>query len=169
MATSASALRYRLHPTTLLLSVALYAMVWWILAGDYPRSWLWGIPACVAAALLNPIPAPHRVLARTGALLRFIPVFVAFSITSAVDVSWRALHPRCPLQPVLVDYPWRLPPGPARIFLASLVNLMPGTLGLRIGREALTLHILRRPRATLDGVRRFEAHAAALFGVALDG
>lgn len=144
-----------------------YAAIWAILTDGDAASWLWGVPAIIAAALCNPFQDDASRPWRPGRLPRFVPVFIWFSLRSAVDVAWRALQLRRPLQPTLVDYFWRLPPGRARIFLANLINLMPGTLCVRISDRALTVHILDNPPRALSGLRRLEGHVARLFGLTI--
>lgn len=147
----------------LITRLAVCAGLWWVLTDGELGSWLWGLPAVLGAVLFNPFHDPTLRSWRPVGVLRFIPVFLWFSLRSALDVAWRAMHPERPLAPTLVDYPWRLPAGRARIFLANLINLMPGTLCVRIGDRALTVHILANPDATLAGLQRLEHHVAGLF------
>lgn len=145
------------------------AAIWWVLTGGDGTAWLWGLPAIVAAVCLNPFPPAARWRWRVAQVPIFAAVFVRLSLLGAFDVGWRALHPRCPLRPVLVEYLVRLPAGPARLFLAHIINLMPGTLCVRIAGEGLTVHVLANPERVVAGLQVLEAHVARLFGVTLDG
>lgn len=153
----------RARTVMFVLRLATYAGGWWILSGGDVASWWWGVPAVLAAALFNPFPLGWTGGWRLSGLLAFLPVFLWFSLRSALDVAWRAVHPRRPLEPALVDYPWALPPGTPRQLFANLVNLMPGTLCVRISDQAITLHILGHPRRTQAGLQRLEAHVARMF------
>lgn len=143
--------------------VVAYAGGWWVLSGGDPASWWWGAPAVMAAALFNPFPLGWTGGWRLPGVIAFVPVFLWFSLRSALDVAWRAMHPRRPLEPALVDYPWALPPGTPRLMFANLVNLMPGTLCVRISEQAITLHILGRPGRTQATLQRLERHVARMF------
>ena len=148
------------------LSVA--ALVWWILVDGSGAAWLWGLPVIAVAALANPwLPpgAPWRW--SPWGLLRIIPLFLWFSLRSGIEIGWLALHPRSRLSPALMDYRWRLPPGPTRLFLAGIINLVPGTRSLRIRDEALTIHVLNEPERAQRFVMAMERRVAALFSVSI--
>ncbi|WP_018953584.1 Na+/H+ antiporter subunit E [Thioalkalivibrio sulfidiphilus] len=144
--------------------LTVYAFLWWVLSGGSAASWAWGLPAILLAALFNPFPPERGVIWHPTALLAFVPVFVVFSLRGALDVAWRALHPRRPLLPTLVDYPWALlPPGRGRVFLANLINLMPGTLCVRITEHSMTVHVLSHPARTMAALQRLEGVVYRLF------
>jgi multicomponent Na+:H+ antiporter subunit E len=155
------------HGIGLAARLVAYAAIWSILTAGNLTSWLWGAPAIIAAAAFNPFRGDASWTWHPSRLPRFVPVFIWFSLRSAVDVAWRALQPRRPLQPTLVDYFWRLPPGRSRIFLANLINLMPGTLCVHIADRALTVHLLDSSSGALAGLRHLEGHVARLFGLTI--
>ena len=154
--------RGREETVGLVLRLAGYAVIWWILTGG-EGGWLWGLPAVFAAALFNPFPSPASWHWRLRGVLAFVPVFVWLSLCSAADVAARAVHPRRPLTPVLVVFLWRLPTRRGRVFFANLVNLMPGTLCVGFTRKGMTLHILGEPGLTLARLGRLERVVAKLF------
>lgn len=139
-----------------------YAALWWIISGG-DGGWLWGIPAVLIAALFNPFPGSERWHWRLRGLLVFVPVFVWLSLRSAFDVAWRALHPARPLDPALIDVAWSLDSWHARLFFANLINLMPGTLCVRITEQGMTVHCLGRTEQTLAGLQRLETVIGNLF------
>lgn len=144
------------------LRILAYAGIWWILtAGE--GGWLWGLPAVVAAALFNPFPTTERWRWRLRGVLVFVPVFAWLSLRSAADVAARALRPSRPLNPALVDFVWHVEGGHARVFFANLINLMPGTLCVRITDQGMTVHILGDPTRVMAGLARLERVVAALF------
>jgi len=143
------------------LRLGAYCALWWILSGG-DGGWLWGLPAVAAAALFNPFPRGARWRMRWLELLVFIPVFCWLSMRSALDVAWRAVHPHCPLDPVLVDYPWHLPDDGRRVFLANLLNLMPGTLCARISERSMTVHIIGDAADRLESIARLESRIGRL-------
>ncbi len=144
------------------LRILAYAGIWWIITGG-EGGWLWGLPAVLVAALFNPFPTTERWRWRLRGVLAFVPVFAWLSLRSAVDVAWRAVHPSRPLHPALVDYAWNVEGGHARVFLANLINLMPGTLCVRFTEQGMTVHILGDPARTIAGLERLEAVVGRLF------
>jgi len=144
------------------LRILTYAGIWWIITGG-EGGWLWGVPAVLIAALFNPFPTSERWRWRLRGVLVFLPVFMWLSLRSAADVAWRAVHPSRPLNPALVDFIWHLEGGHARVFLANLINLMPGTLCVSITENGMTVHVLGDPVRTMDGLERLETMVGDLF------
>ncbi len=159
-----SFLRRRTRGVGVFERIVAYAILWWILTEGDVRSLAFGIPAIAAAALINPFaPGGPRAwrLARGGP---FFAVFAWLSVRSAVDVAARVIRPARPIDPAVVDYPWRLQSGSARQFMANLINLMPGTLTIDPGEQLLVLHVLGGKERALSGIRRLEERVAGLFG-----
>lgn len=149
-----------------LLRVALFSLLWWVLTGGERSSWLIGVPAVLAASLvtvgLGPLP---RSRVHVLGLARFLPFFIWRTLLGSADVAWRALHPRLPISPSLEIYPLRLPAeGPARVFFANAVNLVPGTLCAELHEQSVTVHVLNGGRRALDKLEELEVLVAALFG-----
>ncbi|MDP1647453.1 MAG: Na+/H+ antiporter subunit E [Rubrivivax sp.] len=142
------------------------ALLWWALAGG--GAWAFGaavIVLAVAASLaLQPTP---RVRISLPALFPFLTFFALRSVHAGFDVARRALSPRLPIAPSLVDLRLRLPPGPSRVFLADIMSLLPGTLSADLVDDRLRLHVLDTRLPTEQGLRAAEAVVAALFGQTL--
>jgi len=157
----------QVHGRGSLIRVACFASLWWMLTAGDPRSWIIGVPAVLAATAASMALSP-RVPWRIDALAlaSFIPYFTWRSMAGSVDVAWRALHPRLPISPTLEQYPLRLPPhGPARVFFADVVSLLPGTLSASLNHESMTIHILNPdPDDAFFDLTRLEAKVGALFG-----
>jgi multicomponent Na+:H+ antiporter subunit E len=149
---------------------ALFALLWWTLTGGDSRSWLIGVPvvlaAAVAAVMLNPV---SRWQLSPAGLAGFVPHFLWRSIVGSFDVARRAFHPSLPISPALTRYPLGLPAdGPARVFFAGIVNLLPGTLSAEFHDDAMTIHLLNgESPAALADLRRLEQKVGALFGLQL--
>lgn len=145
-----------------------YGLVWWALAGGDPWSWVVGVPAVVAAALLNLSLAPPRAAAGSVAgCARFLPFFLWQSLRGGLDVALRAFAPALPLQPGFVHYPWRLPEGPARVLFANAVSLAPGTLSALVEDDSLTVHVLDLGRPIGKHLAALEVRVAGVFGLGL--
>jgi len=146
----------------------IFALLWGTLTDGNLSAWTVGIPVIAAATLLSMKLLPHyRWRWRFLALLRFIPFFLRRSLSGSVDVAWRALSPRLPLNPRFLEYDLRLPHGPAPVFFVNVVSLLPGTVGVEIQKERLIVHALDGDAAILDELRAIEEAIAALFGATL--
>lgn len=140
---------------------ALLAAFWLVLTSGDPSGWAVGVItagiACVLSLRLLP-PAPRAVsLARVIGLL---PGFLFRSLTGGLDVAWRAVHPRMPLDPGWIKYRLRLPAGPARVALGSEVSLMPGALAAGSGGGELYIHCLDRGQPAEAMLREEERRIA---------
>ena len=146
------------------------ALLWWLLTGGEPASWVIGAPAVLAAAAASLAMRPAASSRpRLAGLARFVPFFVWRSLTGSLDVAWRALQPRLPITPTLEQYVLRLPPeGRSRVFFASVLNLLPGTLSAELGDHQITVHVLNDGATALLRLRELEDRVADLFGCELD-
>jgi multicomponent Na+:H+ antiporter subunit E len=90
-------------------------------------------------------------------------------MAGSVDVAWRALHPRLPISPSLEEYALHLPSeGPARVFFANIVSLLPGTLSTELRNGSMMIHVLStEPVDAVTELRRLERKVGALFGLEL--
>ena len=143
-------------------------LIWWILMDGAWHFMLPGMPMIFLVALISPYlgqASPWRW--SFPAMLRITPFFLWFSVRSGVQVACLALRRLRFLTPEVVEYSWRLPPGPARLFLASIINLVPGTLSLQIRDEALNIHFLHDARGNMSSVLVLEEMVGALFRVPL--
>lgn len=144
----------------------LFAVIWWILTDGAILSWWIGVPAVLlaviaSAGLLPSVPFVWHEL------LRFAPFFLLRSLLGGADVAWRALHPRMPISPALIEYPLRLPAGLPRVFMANTVSLLPGTLSAALDLSVLKVHVLDRRKDVLSELEAVEQGVARMFGVSL--
>jgi multicomponent Na+:H+ antiporter subunit E len=167
----------------------LFWALWWLLTDGHADALVFGL-CCAAVAALLPLPAAESdggaqagPVAGQGAdrrtdplgpsllptVLRLpllVPFFLWESLRGGADVALRALRPRLPLSPAIIQHRLRLPPGPAPVMMASLVSLMPGTLAIISGHR-LRVHVLDDGRDYRAELGRLEAKVARVFGVAL--
>ncbi len=106
-----------------------FIILWLALAGPAPADLPAGAIAAAAATWtsLRLLP-PGTWHFSPVALVRLALRFLRQSIVAGVDVAWRALHPRLPLQPGIIVYTSRLSPGPAQSAFCTLTSLLPGTV-----------------------------------------
>jgi multicomponent Na+:H+ antiporter subunit E len=170
MPESAAVKEKRRNGQRTILRLIFFGALWGVLTRGAGSSWIFGMPAILAAALLRFDRGPRITWRwRLKGALRFIPYFLWHSLRGGIDVSRRALHPRRPLDPALVFHPLRLPPGPARVFPANTFNLLPGTLSAELAQGWLTVHMLDARLTNVMELQRVEEQVAALFGVDLAG
>lgn len=145
---------------------ALFALVWLIVVeGELSSLWI-GVPAVLVTTMAS-IVLCSPVTLIWHELLRFVPFFLIHSLMGGVDVAWRAIHPRMPIAPHLVEYPIRLPPGLPRVFMANTVSLLPGTLSANLSSSYLEVHVLTDRKDAMSELRKLERRVAALFGAVL--
>ncbi len=149
------------------LRVLLLALLWLILTGgDTDNLWL-GALAILGGALVSLALLPDGGWRWTpSGIVRFLPFFLWQSLVGGMDVALRALRPDPPLNPDILEYEFRLPESPARVFMADAVSLLPGTLSTEIEGGHLRVHALSGPEA-LETLRELESKTAGLFGLEL--
>jgi len=133
---------------------AILALVWLVLAGPDPGSWVIGLPAVVLATwvsqrLVPPLPCRIRWLPA----LAFVRYFLVESVRGGLDVASRTLAPRLRIAPGEIQYQSTLPEGAFMLLFGACVSLLPGTLTARVEGHSLIVHALDLagdPRAQLE-------------------
>lgn len=145
----------------------LFAVIWWVLTNGINTSWWIGVPTVllsvfVSILLLKPA---HFIWHE---LLKFIPFFLIRSVIGGTDVAWRAIHPKMPIAPELIEYPMQLPTGLPRVFMASTINLLPGTLSATIEKNIMRVHVLDNQQNYIAEIQAVEQNMARIFDIPLD-
>ncbi|TVQ86738.1 MAG: cation transporter [Chromatiaceae bacterium] len=181
-------------PLSLPWRLLLLALLWSVIAGRDPLSWMIGLPTVVGAALMSwrldrtladgagqPLADtspgaeltldPDRAAApRSGSrlslpgLLRFLPFFVGQSVLGGVDVATRVMRPRVRVAPGLQIFPMRLRDPVAQIAFLNSISLLPGTLSADLHGCVITVHALDSSLDVAAQLRRLEHRVADLFG-----
>jgi len=143
-------------------------LLWWVLTGGRPSSWIIGVPT-IALALWVMSSAPQSPTWQISfvGLIRFIPYFLLQSVRGGIDVAHRAYSMSLPLDPQIIDFPLNLPAGRAQIFFLNSVSLLPGTLSANLVGTTLKVHVLDHkvdPR-----LNQLEFQVARLFKCPLRG
>lgn len=142
--------------------LALLALLWWMLGGGEAESWRWGVPAIIITALVMPIP---DLPLRPVAWLRLLPLALWLGLRGGIEVAWLACRPRMQLDTRVIEHRWqRLDDTSGRLFMATLINLLPGTLTVRIDSDRLQVHVLHYRHGIADRLQRLEGQIDALFG-----
>ena len=156
----------------LLLRALLLAVGWWVLADGSFYNWPVGLGVVVLATIATwrlspPAGAPQPSLSRAWAGVRLAAWFLWRSAVGGVDVARRALTRVPATDPEYVEHRFRLPPGNARVAVAFLSNLMPGSLSVQIG-DVLQIHSIAAELPTLEQVTELEERVATAAGQELD-
>lgn len=142
------------------------ALLWWALTeGDTYNLWFGlvvVIMATVGSIALQPVTGFRPwYLASVGVF------FVRESISGGIDVARRAFSPRMPIDPGFTEVTLRLPEGPARVFLANLLNITPGTVSVELLPGSLRIHMLDIEMPIEQKVREMEVLMGKLFALEL--
>ncbi len=139
------------------------ALLWWVLAEGSVDAWGVGavsVPLALVASLRLAPPGSGR-LSMAG-LLGFAGFFLVQSALGGAQVARRAFSPRMDLAPAFVDVHVTLPAGLPRVLLANTLNLLPGTLSVRLRGDRLRLHVLDVRLPIAAEVRQVEARIARM-------
>lgn len=143
---------------------AILVLVWWVLDG--PQNMVVGL---VAATLGSSLFAALRSKRSYSLQLLQLPQFVAYfifeSFRGGMDVALRALDPRLPIHPHLVDHPVGLPAGPARLLLISVISLLPGTLSADLADDGTVVRVHAINEDPEPAIVELEERIAKLFGL----
>lgn len=138
----------------LILQGLLLAAVWLLISGKFESDYLfWG---AVSTALV--LWFSHRLrriqlsVDESGGpshvILSRLVVYVLWllwqMVRSGVYVSYLVLHPRLPIEPVIVRFTSKQPNVIASVILGNSITLTPGTLTLIVSGNRFTVHALTR-------------------------
>lgn len=143
-------LRYR----GLVLQALLLAAVWLLISGKFEPDYLfWGAVSIALVLWLNhklrdiplsenePSGSSHIILSR---LILYLLWLLWQMVKSGIYVTYVVLHPRMPIDPVIVRFTSKQPNVIARVILGNSITLTPGTLTLSITGSRFTVHALTR-------------------------
>ncbi|WP_198265234.1 Na+/H+ antiporter subunit E [sulfur-oxidizing endosymbiont of Gigantopelta aegis] len=139
-----------------------FSFLWLILTEGVISSLLVGIPVVLLATWSSVLLLPPITLSLLG-ILKFIPFFLWHSLLGGVDTARRVLRFRMQISPGMHDYPWSLPPGMPRVFMANTVSLFPGTMSAELTEDYLRVHVLDDSSDFISELRAVEQSVAILF------
>jgi multicomponent Na+:H+ antiporter subunit E len=123
---------------------AIYFVLWLVLMPSLKLTDLvFGVLAAGGATWVSmSLLPPETGRLRFSALLALLPHFLWESVRAGIDVARRALDPKLPLNPGFVTCPMGFPPGLARNRYATITSLLPGSVPVGDGADALVYHCL---------------------------
>jgi len=101
-------------------------------------------------------------------IVLYMPFFVWQCIKANLDVAYRVLHPKMPIEPGIVKVRTRLKSKIGRTVLANSITMTPGTLSVDIKDEYLYIHWIKvyakdEENATRIIVKKFERFLVRIF------
>jgi multicomponent Na+:H+ antiporter subunit E len=153
----------------IVLRAGLFALLWAVLTEGRIHGLGLAMLAVGAGAWTSLALVPPRSgrLSVNG-IATFVFYFLRQSLLGGVDVARRALHPALPIHPGFLDYRLRLPDGPARVFLANTVSLLPGSLCAELRDSHLRVHLLDSRSPARDKLEELEERVARVFATELN-
>jgi multicomponent Na+:H+ antiporter subunit E len=80
--------------------------------------------------------SPKRILC----IIFYVPVFFYECVKANLDVAYRVVHPKMPIQPGIVAIRTSLKSDVGKLMLANSITLTPGTLTVDVSEEYLFIH-----------------------------
>lgn len=135
-----------------LIATLLLFVLWLLLSGHLgPLLLFLGILSCLFVAWLSHKLAlldPNSYTLRFNLKLpRFLPWFFLEVIKSNLEVSWRILHPKLPINPNISTVPVSQHSDVGKTVYANCITLTPGTYSLDISAEGIEVHSLTKELA----------------------
>ncbi len=116
---------------------------WVVLSGFNLVDLLVGVATAATATWTSLRLLPTQVRFRPLPLVRLVMNVMRQSIAAGIEVAWRILDPRLPLQPGFVSYQCKLRAGGPQNAFCTLTSLLPGTLPCGTDDSgALVIHCL---------------------------
>ncbi|WP_169309518.1 Na+/H+ antiporter subunit E [Rhodomicrobium vannielii] len=143
-----------------------FALLWWIMTGGDVASWLVGAPIVLVATLTSASMLSSSSWSLKG-VFSFAAFFVWQSLRGGTDVALRAIDPRLPISPEVIEFPLRVPPGLLRVILANSACLLPGTLSVDLEGEVLKVHVLDGDSNPMAELKNLEWRVIQMGGASL--
>lgn len=98
----------------------------------------------------------------------FIPFFIWDIAISTLRVGSLIIHPKLPIQTVLIKFKSDLPDMTAKVLLGNCITLTPGTLTLQIKDNEFLIHSLTRDIDEVQIDRALATQIGKLYGLKLE-
>ncbi len=106
---------------------------------------------------------------RVAYAIAYIPYFLWAMIMANLDVAYRVLHPKRPINPGIVECKTVLENDVGKLALANSITLTPGTITLDVDGDKYFIHWIDVKDSTVEGAsenitRPFEKFLKVIFG-----
>jgi len=114
-----------------------------------------------------------RAVLAVPAALKYVVLFLYELLTANVDVAYRVLDPRLPIEPDVVAIPLRVETDAAITTIANSITLTPGTLTMDYDDDTNTIYVHAITgrsdyRSVVDPIRAWEDLALVVFDERLE-
>lgn len=144
---------------------AAFALLWVVLTEGELQGWWFGVVAVPLATALSHLLLPAR--GRAGlellAAVRLAGFFAWQSVVGGVDVARRALDPRLPIRPGMLDTELHHADTSTTLSFAALVSLLPGTICVHIDGHT-RIHVVDTSQDVAARLRVAEQRIADAIG-----
>ena len=154
----------------ILLSFAVWLLLTWTL--NWQNLIVGGLVSIMVGLIFGnlTVSAPAKVfqLQRWFWFILYIPVFLWEMAKANLDVAYRVVHPKMPINPGIVKVKTKIQSEMGRTFLANSITLTPGTFTVDIKDEFLYIHWINVKYQDVDEaskeiVGRFENFLLKIF------
>lgn len=120
--------------------------VWLALVGtlNWQELLVGAVVAAIVAAFgwryFSQVGFSHLSVKKLLYLIAYIPVFFWEMIKANIDVAYRVIHPRMPINPGVVLIKTDLTSDSGKLALANSITLTPGTLTMDVKGDSLLIH-----------------------------
>jgi multicomponent Na+:H+ antiporter subunit E len=150
------------------------AILWYVLAEGLMIQWWLGLGVVLLATATNYVLSYEEQNTRAlslRAIVVLLPYFFYQSYRGGVQVAMVALVPKWVVKPYFVQYPLRIRAEDelARLSLAAILCLLPGTVSCRIDENHMLMHVLNEGMYSVADTRKMEELIARAFRIPLRG
>lgn len=146
---------------SIIIQFAILFAFWVVLSGRYEAKYLsFGVlSAGLVTFLTNDLfyPLYYRgdkggtktrvVFLQLWRFMAYLPWLIFGIIKANLQVAYLVLHPRMPIEPVMLQFRTRLRGSLAQVIVANSITLTPGTTTVNLEEGRYTIHVLAPPAA----------------------
>lgn len=144
--------------------VGLLLVLWWVLVEANPASLVFGAVAAVAASYLSLTLYPvDQAGIRAWRLVPLLGWLCVQGLRGGLDVAWRAIHPRLPVDPAWTKVRLTSDHAAANSLLGGMISVLPGSLAAGPANGVMDLHLLHGPSFDLLEFERDQRRVLGLF------
>ncbi|MFC1967705.1 Na+/H+ antiporter subunit E [Chloroflexota bacterium] len=143
------------------LQLVILLVLWLVLSGHYDAEHI--IIGVVSAGLVTLLTSdifytifdrnvkakvnPGQSLLQLWRFLLYLPWLLSRIIMANVQVAWLVIHPKMPIDPVILQFRTTMKKDFSRVMLANSITLTPGTITLNLEDDYYSIHTLAPPSA----------------------
>jgi len=143
----------------ILVTFCVMFLFWLLLSGIFERLYITaGVICSLIVAVISHdlfvVGKRNKTIVRSFRVLMYIPWELWQIVLANLDVAYRVLHPKMPIDPLIVEFDTSLRSDFALVTLANSITLTPGTITIDIRKGRFWVHAIAKEPAealTVDG------------------